>query len=478
MTVAPEDAIAGWRADPCKFAWDQFEFTPDRWQARALMEFPDPLKQRLALQACVGPGKTVVEAIAGWNFLGCYARGHDHPNAVAMSVSGDNLKANLWKELAVWRERSPYFSTAFEMNNDRIFEREHAKTWFLEARTWPQKSDVEAQGRTLSGLHAKFILYLIDECGDIHPAVLRAAEQGLSNCEWGKIVVAGNPTSHSGMLYFVVKTQPHLWTIIRVTGDPDDPDRSPRINLEWAKTQIGEYGRTNPWVMYAILGLFPPVSVNALLGPDEVAAAMQRHLREDAYEFSQKRIGVDVARFGDDATILCPRQGLWVADMVEMRNADGPTVASRLILGKQKWGSELELIDSTGGHASSVIDFCRQAGVNLFEVNFAGHADDRRYFNKRSEMAFRCAEWVKGGGALPTDAQLARELVAPTYWFEKGQFRVVEKDQIKKELQGHSPDRCDALWTTFALADMPTQAYQGTGGEAGAHAATEWDPHR
>jgi hypothetical protein len=194
--------------------------------------------------------------------------------------------------------------------------------------------------------------------------------------------------------------------------------------------------------------------------------------------FSQKRIGIDVARFGDDSTILCPRQGLACRNLIEMRNARTEEIAGRIIAGKRKWKSELELIDDTGGYAGGVIDSCRLGGVNILPINFSGKADDPRYFNKRSEMHFRAAEWVKRGGALPNDPQLAREAVAPTYYFHEGKLRVTEKDQIKKELNGHSPDRWDAFCITFALVEMPSMDSPEMLGEGMTpnHAKTEWDP--
>ncbi len=472
--------LAEWRWDPVKQVREEFGVEPDAWQKRALRAFArqDAMRLRIALQACVGPGKSAVLAWMGWNFLSCYATKGRHPSGLVISESRDNLRDNLWKELAAWRGRSEFLTRAFEMTSERIFAKEHPKTWFLAARSWPKKSDPEAQGRSLSGLHADFILILIDESGDIPPAVLRSAEQALSNCVWGRIVQAGNPTSHDGMLYHASAVQPHQWTIISITGDPDDPERSPRVDLEWARSQIDTYGRSSPWVMSAILGKFPPTAVNALFGPDEVEAAMGRHLRLDAYVMIQKRIGIDVARFGDDATILAPRQGLWTANMVEMRNQDSNQIAARLISGKQKFGSEMELIDSTGGWASGVVDNCAIAGVHLYEVNFGGKADDPRYFNKRAEMAFRAADNIKGGGVLPKDPQLKRELCSLRYWFEKGQFRVIEKKDWKKALQGHSPDRADAWFTTFAVVDLPARVVEGVAlpGDSAGKAVSEWDP--
>lgn len=473
------EALRAWKADPCLMVRQLFKAEPDDWQAEALRIFADPvtpIAKRIAMQACAGPGKSTALAWMGWNFMLCYSDGLDHPNGAAMSVTADNLKNNLWKELAKWRDRSDLLVRGFEMTAESIFAREAPKTWFLSARSWSKTANAEEQGRTLSGLHAKCVFYLVDESGDMATAVLRSAEQGLSSCEWGKIATAGNPTSQQGLLHLAVTEQSGLWSVIIITGDPDDPRCFSRQNREWAREQIKLYGRDNPWVMAYILGKFPPSSLNALLGPDEVRAAMGKHLTSDVYEFAQKRIGVDVARFGDDATVLFPRQGLAARKPVELRNAKTTEIAGRIVLAKQSWQSELELIDDTGGWAAGVVDQCALGGLTLIPVNFSGKADDPRYYNKRSEMHFRAAEWVKGGGALPNVPGLVAEACAATYWFENGKLRVVEKDQIKKEL-GRSPDFWDAFCLTFALVEMPGKLGREFAGVGQGKVESEYDPY-
>jgi phage terminase large subunit len=108
-------------------------------------------------------------------------------------------------------------------------------------------------------------------------------------------------------------------------------------------------------------------------------------------------------------------------------------------------------------------------------VNFSGKAIDPRYYNKRAEMWFEMADWVKKGGALPNIPSLKRELTAPTYTFKKGKFLLEEKEQIKARL-GFSPDMADALCLTFAVPDMPSQFRQGirSGDTGKLHA--EFDP--
>lgn len=473
--------IKEWRNNPTKFVNDNFKIEPDEWQKDVLEAFADPEKKRISMQACAGPGKTSCLAWMAWLFIVCYASKGNHPKGAAVSVTQDNLRDNLWPELAKWQGRSEFLKKAFTWTKSRIFAKDFPETWFISARSWSKTADEEEQGRTLSGLHSDYVLYLIDESGDIPIPVLRSAEQGLTSCKWGKILQAGNPTSLDGMLYAAATKLRDKWTIIRITGDPDDPKRSPRIDIDWAREQIKNYGRDNPWVMSYILGQFPPSSINTLLGPQEVEDAMNRHVTEDKYSWSQKRLGVDAARFGDDEWVLFPRQGLASFQFVCLKNPRSEEVAARVAFAKSKWGSEAEFFDGTGGFASGAVDNLIQAGHTPIEVHFSGKAIDPRYYNKRSEMWFEMAEWIKRGGALPRDSGLLKELTAPTYTFVKGKFMLEEKEQIKKRL-GFSPNKADALGLTFAYPDMPAKddfinRIQSATGKGKGNLLHEFDPY-
>lgn len=461
MTPA-QQRIQRWKADPCAFVTEVFGVIPDNWQRKALMAFADPNKPRICLTACAGPGKSAVLSWCGWNFLSCYASQGEHPKAAAVSVSGDNLRDNLWAELSKWQSRSPFLMNAFKWTSERIFAVDHKETWFMSARSFPKTANAEEVGRTLSGLHSKYVLYLIDESGDISPNLSKSAEQGLSTGPYfGKILQAGNPTSHTGMLYDAVSKHRDLWEVIRISGDPDDPDRSPRIDIEWAREQIKQHGRDDPWVMAYILGKFPKTAINSLLTVEEVEAAMGKHLDSELYSHAQKRLGVDVALGGLDRTVIFPRQGRAAHNFTEMNSSKPSDIAARVMAAKAKWHSEIEFIDSTGGFGSGVIDSLQQAGLAPMGVHFSGAAiESHKYFNKRSEMWFKMSDWIKAGGALPNDSQLLKELTTPVYGFKNGLFKLEEKEQIKKRL-GFSPDRADALALTFALPDMPAQTFEG-----------------
>src|SRR5687768_11363340 len=138
MTTTAEAAqwLREWRYDAVQFVRELFRVEPDAWQREALRAFSsdNPKHQRIAMQACAGPGKSAVLAWCGWHFLVCQGDKDYHPNGYAMSVTGDNLKDNLWKEFAVWRSRCPYLMGKYEQTSERIFAKDHPTTWFLAAK--------------------------------------------------------------------------------------------------------------------------------------------------------------------------------------------------------------------------------------------------------------------------------------------------------------------------------------------------------
>jgi len=448
--------ILRWRENILAFVREELGVEPDAWQRDALEAFasPRPEHRRISLQACAGPGKSALMAWCALWFMGCQGDAGQHPRGAAVAITADNLLANFWPELAKWQARSSYMSRAFTWTSSRFYSNDHSETWFLSARSWPKTANPDEQGTTLSGLHSEFVACFIDESGAIPTTVLRAGEQALSNCTFGKMMQAGNPISTDGMLYAAASTLRHQWHVVVITGDPDDPKRAPRVDLEWAKTQIATYGRDNPWVASYILGKFPSSTFNTLLSVEDVEAAMNRHYREDAFGWAQKRIGVDVARFGDDRTVIFPRQGVAAFRPVVMRAARTTEIAARVAKGIADWGAELTLVDDTGHWGHGVVDGLLAAGLPVVPVIASDQAMDPRYKNRRAEMWLTMAEWVKGGGALPKIPEMVAELTQPTYTFASGRFQLEDKDMVKKRL-GRSPDLADALAQTFALPDQP-----------------------
>lgn len=452
--------IQAWRLDPVLFVRENFGVEPDEWQADALRLLGGETspKRKLCLKACTGPGKSAMLAWAGWHRLACFAGRGEHPKGAALSITHDNLKDNLWAELSKWQSRSRFLSSSFTWTKEKIYANDHAETWFLSARSFAKDANADAIGRALSGLHSQFPFVLLDETGDMPTAVGKAALQIFTgNPRDAAIIQAGNPTSTDGLLYESCMNTAGSWEIITITADPDDPKRTPRVSIEHAQEMIDSYGRDNPWVMATILGKFPPAGFRSLLGIEDVNAAMNRHYREPDYSFAAKVMGVDVAREGDDASVVFRRQGL--VSMLDqrahiMRNVDSMFGAGTVANLWAEWDADACFVDNTGGFGGGWIDQLKNLGRDPIAVHFAGKALDARYANKRAEMWFLMAEWIKAGGAIPDVPGLAAELTTPTYSFKGDQFLIEPKEDVKKRL-GRSPDLADALALTFAFPVAP-----------------------
>lgn len=457
--------IRQWREDPALFVTDNFGVVPDEWQRDALPAIggaPNP-RRRLAMKACTGPGKSAVLAWIGWHRLTCFAAAGEHPKGAALSVTAANLKDNLWAEMSKWQARSPFLSSVFKWTHERIYAIDHPETWFLSARSFAKDADEEAIGRALSGLHSQFPFILLDETGDMPLAVGRAAQQIFTgNPTDALIAQAGNPTSMSGLLYECCTTFAALWNIITITADPDDPKRTPRVSIDHAREMIEKYGRDNPWVMATILGMFPTAAMNKLLGPEDVAAAMRRQPTDSDWRRLARITGVDVARFGDDSSVVARRAGRVVMPLQDRRNVTSIPGSgwvagqhNRFFEDGQPGKGDAIFVDDTGGWGTGWIDQLRQMGYPVTGVGFAGKADDPLFWNKRAEMFWRLAEAIKHGGlCLPNDPLLAAELTAFSYWYRGDRMQLQEKDQVKIEL-GRSPDRADAVALTYAFHVWP-----------------------
>ena len=323
----------------------------------------------------------------------------------------------------------------------------------MSARTWAQGADPTQQSATLAGLHADYILFLLDEVGAMPDAVMASAEAALATGVEARITMAGNPTHLSGPLHRAVTTERALWHIVEINGDPDNPRRAPRVDIQWARDQIAKYGRENNYVRVNVFGEFPSQSLNSLISYDEVLAATQRYYRPEDFNHAARVLGVDVAREGDDSSVIFPRQGLQAFDPQQHRNIDGTHGAGLVARKVTDWDADATFIDDTGGFGASWIDNLRRLGYAPIGIGFASQPNDLRYANKRAEMTFEAVQWIKGGGALPPIPELMAALVQTTYTFQSDRLLIQPKAMLKAQL-GYSPDHLDALILTFAQPVM------------------------
>jgi hypothetical protein len=488
--------LSAWLADPVQFYRDVFDPENkeplDGWQEDALRACAR--EKRVAMKACKGPGKTRVLAIYGWWALGL----HDNANGFALSITAANLKANLWKEMGLLQARpsAEWLQREFEISGDRIYHRSAPLTWWLMARSFPADADAQQQANTLAGLHAQFVFVLADESSDYPDGVIAAAEgifanEGVGGAE-AHLVQAGNCTRSSGPLFNACTKERARWYVVEITGDPDDPKRSPRISLDYAREMIATWGRDNPWVMTNLLGQFPPTSSDKLLGPNDITAAEARYCAAAEYLGEPVIYGLDVARFGDNKSHLRKRWGPVLFRGYDFRNLDGPQLASQvsaiLKRNEKKDGRRPDalFVDVTGGVGASAYDSLKLLGWAdiVFPVEFAGAADEPRFLNKRAEIWFRACEWTKKYGCWPSQSnELGRDLTGPTFEYRAVGRRTVFVLESKEKMAERglpSPDEGDAFALTFTSTTVIAKARQQELADAQAPSAgrsQDWDPY-
>lgn len=437
-----------WRAKPWEFVREVLGATPDIWQDEALHALPD--HQRLAIKACKGPGKSAFDAWVVLWFLTCFS----HPKILCTSITGDNLRDGLWAEIAFWMHKSPMLEALFEWQTERVFSKTNPETWFASARTWAKDADKTKQANTLAGIHARHTLIIVDEAGDIPSGVVAAADATLSTQGDGvpevhKIILTGNPTRTEGPLWDACTRDRDLYWVKEITGDPDDPNRARRISIEWAREQIRTWGADNPWVLVNVFGKFPPAQADKLLGPDQVQEAMARVIPEVAWIHEPRIMALDVARFGDDRSSLCRRQGNVVFPFKVYRNLDLMELTSQIAFEFGEWEAHALFVDETGVGAG-VVDRLRQLGLPVVGVNFSSKPREGRFADKRSEIWYVMSQCVKTVLCLPGDTELVSELTGPSFFFDqRSKMRLESKDDLKKKGL-KSPDKSDSLALTYA----------------------------
>lgn len=194
---------------------------------------------------------------------------------------------------------------------------------------------------------------------------------------------------------------------------------------------------------------------DVLLRLDVVLQAQKRQVKSDAYDFAGKALGVDVARYGSDRTVIIARQGLVAFRPTILRNADTMTVAAAVAHHIDVWKPDSTFVDA-GGIGAGVIDRLRQLRHPVIPVDFGGRAIDPRFENKRAEMWWNMADWVKAGACLPDLQELTQDLTAPRYTYAnaRGKLQLESKDDMR-ERGLPSPDVGDALACTFAAPVAP-----------------------
>lgn len=220
---------------------------------------------------------------------------------------------------------------------------------------------------------------------------------------------------------------------------------------------IEEYKRSVPEEVFKreMLCDFSASGANQLCSIFEVQEATHRHVEEAWLAHAPLLLGVDVARFGADSSVLAFRRGSLAYEPILYHGLDLVELTNLVIMQVREKRPEAIFVDGTG-LGGGVVDMLNNSihlmgeQVIVYDINFGKKSAHPMYANLRTEMWANMVTWIRQGGCLPPDDVLVSEIAMPTYDFnEKGVMTLETKKQLRDRL-GRSPDKADALALTFA----------------------------
>jgi hypothetical protein len=189
----------------------------------------------------------------------------------------------------------------------------------------------------------------------------------------------------------------------------------------------------------------------------EVAKATKPEFTPEAE--GARIIGVDVAEYGEDKTVICRRQGRVVHELEVHKKWGTMQTAGRVAQIIDDWDPDSVNIDATGvgsGTADRLIEMGYEQVIK--RVHNGGAAQRPELYNrKRDEQWGDMREWLRELPCkLPDDKKLTAELCSPRYSYDSSRrLRIEPKEHMKEQRGLPSPDRADALALTFAYPIQP-----------------------
>ena len=162
------------------------------------------------------------------------------------------------------------------------------------------------------------------------------------------------------------------------------------------------------------------------------------------------RMGVDVARFGNDKSVICLRRGDRVERLIIFERKDTMRLADEVRELAETLRVPAVFVDETGV-GGGVVDRLTQLRVPVIGVEAGGKAyRPAQFVDLRAEVFWEVARRLREGQmSLPPDDELAGQLLAQRYDVSTaGRIRLESKAKLRRH-GVPSPDKADALALAF-----------------------------
>jgi len=362
------------------------------------------------------------------------------------------LRTKTWAELGKWYNLF-IGRDLFKLSPTAIFsaDKDRERTWRIDMVPWSERNT-----EAFAGMHnqGRRILVIFDEASAIPDIIWEVAEGALTDADTQIIwAVFGNPTRNTGRFKSCFDPG-SVWKTTRVDNRTVSFTNKAQI-ARW----IESYGADSDFVRIRVLGQFPRQGEMEFFNAKDIDEAMGREVEP----FGALALGVDVARFGTNFSVIFPRRGRDARSLPRQRYQGISTVdlAQKISEANRELRADGILIDG-GGVGGGVVDQVRHLQLHCFDVQFGGkpmrfsehNTQGEVYANKRAEMYGSLRAWLRSG-ALPNDLDIRKQLLSITYTFNpKDEIILTSKEVMMREGK-ESPDDVDALACTFAYPLEP-----------------------
>lgn len=352
----------------------------------------------------------------------------------------------LWKEIALWIHRMPpQIKKQYQWESSHIRITESPYTWFARAKT-ASKENPEA----LSGVHAEYVLALVDEASAVSDPIFEAA-QGIFSSPNAYLLMISNPTQRNGYFFRSHHQSKSQWQCLQFCST-----ESPLVDNELVARYADE-GTESDKYRINVQGIFP--KEDAIDGKSYMQLIQESSIRMERpkeLRFRDPILGVDPAGEGANFTSYCIRDNFF-AEIVGNEETSTPKGIAQSVMTlaeKYKVSQKNIVVDSFGAGADVGKELALAVKWNVTTVNVAEKSEDDRdkeqFVNKRAEMYWKLKQWLEKGGILVEDRKLKEELL--TIRFRRtdagGKIQIMPKKEMR-QAGIPSPDRADALAMTF-----------------------------
>jgi len=460
--------VARYYDDPLGFAADCID-----WRGDGLTEYQEeiigelPARKREAVRGPHGLGKSTISAVTTlWFALTRDAAGIDWKVATTAG-SWHQLTQYLWPEIHKWAGRIRWDV----VRDGRPFTRQELQNLNLRLAHGHAFAGASANAALIEGAHADSLLFVYDEGKAIPAGTYDACEGAFSGTGEAFALVLSTPGAPQGRFHDIQVRRPGYedWHAVHVTLERGIA--AGRISREWAEQRARQWGETSAIYVNRVRGEFHAGDEDSVIPLAWAEAAVARwHEWDDAGRIDggvPRTVGVDVARSGEDKTVLAVRNGPVLVELRRSVKEDTMMTTGRVVgvMAGEDW-PRTPVVD-VDGIGAGVVDRLRELGHQVEAFNAAAGTKRKdvtgelSYLNKRAAAWWGMREMLDPSSGsdicLPDDDMLLGDLSAPQWRIQSaGKIQVEEKKEIKKRL-GRSTDDGDACVQAYFLHTTPHQ---------------------